>query len=605
MPPPPVSKKPLFPVTPDPVRSADYQIQPQTIIVIQPGSVNLRIGRASDAFPITVPHCIARRRPNPNDETPNDPMLLRPECTHADAGQQIRCGLSTIEELIQSRPTLSGGYRQSILPRQLMAFNSQVPHEKSESHDCTSWTDVDKKPPYVIGEEAMYIRPSDGYRLSWPMRRGHLNVHTGPGGTLTSVLSDIEAIWGYVLQDHMEIPRKDLKHYRAVLLIADVYVHKHVKALVDLLLDTLGFGAVIVHQESVCATYGSGITVACVVDVGDQKTSVSCVEDGLSHRASRITMEYGGSDVSRLFHSLLARCGVALPQVKLSSPGDVVQLQALKETQCHLDQDQSGITQHSLEIHKPDKIKYKYCVKLGDEPILAPMALFRPMAFGLLGSHLIHTQARNEGDADDPYDDDYLKRTQRHTWAGRVAGSKKDDPDMSRDASEQNLSQLDDLANEGMDDDSNDVPDVLNTTENIKSSRKADDEEDEEMDDESDLHLMGVDEAIIHSIEKCDSEELRRKMYSCILVVGGGLQFEGAMTWLQYQVWQTMPPQTRLQLETMDIITKPKDMDSSLTSWKGGAILACLDSTQELWIWQKEWRQFSVRMLRERAPFIW
>ena len=43
------------------------------------------------------------------------------------------------------------------------------------------------------------------------MRRGHLNVHPGPGGTLTSVLSDIEAIWGYALQDHMEIPRKDLK----------------------------------------------------------------------------------------------------------------------------------------------------------------------------------------------------------------------------------------------------------------------------------------------------------------------------------------------------------------------------------------------------------
>ena len=39
--------------------------------------------------------------------------------------------------------------------------------------------------------------------------------------------------------------------------------------------------------------------------------------------------------------------------------------------------------------------------------------------------------------------------------------------------------------------------------ETIKSSRKAEDEEDEEMDDESDLQLMGVDEAIIHSIEKC------------------------------------------------------------------------------------------------------
>lgn len=48
-------------------------------------------------------------------------------------------------------------------------------------------------------------------------------------------------------------------------------------------------------------------------------------------------MEYGGSDVSRLFHSLLARCGVALPELNLTYPADVIQLQALKETCCHLD----------------------------------------------------------------------------------------------------------------------------------------------------------------------------------------------------------------------------------------------------------------------------
>lgn len=55
-----------------------------------------------------------------------------------------------------------------------------------------------------------------------------------------------------------------------------------------------------------------------------------------------------------------------------------------------------------------------------------------------------------------------------------------------------------------------------------------------------------------------DSEDLRKKLFSSILLVGGGLQFEGAMTWLQYQVWQSMPASTRQQLETMDIITKPK-----------------------------------------------
>lgn len=597
------SKKALFPVTPDPIVE-HHPVQAQTIIVIQPGSVNLRIGRASDAVPITVPHCIARRCPNSVKLLQDDYMLLRPECNHSEAGQQIRAGLSSIQELLLSRPTSAGEYRQVTQPRQLMHFNSQVSSEVSDSNDTPTWTDCSKRPPYFVGEEALYIPSSEPYHLSWPMRRGRLNEHSGPGGSLTSILSNIEIIWGHVLQEHLEIPLKDLKHYRAVLLIPDVYMHRQVKGLVNMLLNSLGFGAVIVHQESVCATYGSGITVACVVDVGDQKTSVSCVEDGLSHRASRFTMEYGGSDVSRLFHSLLARCGVSLSELNLARPPDVVQMQGLKETSCHLNQDQHGVSQQTLEIHQVGGTVIRYKMRLGDECILAPMALFRPHALGLQGTSLIRLQTRAEPDGDDPHDEDYLRQTQRQSWAGRIAGSKKDNADsMGRESSEQNLSNLDDPS-AAMDDDSNDVPEIMPSTD-IKIMRRPEDEEEDEINDETDLDLMGVDEAIIHSIEKCDSEDLRRRLYSCILVVGGGLQFDGAMSWLQHQVTQAIPSNMRAQLDSMDIITKPKDMDSSLTSWKGGAILACLDSTQELWIRQQEWRQFSVRLLRERAPFNW
>ena len=39
-----------------------------------------------------------------------------------------------------------------------------------------------------------------------------------------------------------------------------------------------------------CATFGTGVGSACVVDVGDQKTSISCVEDGLSQPATRLVM---------------------------------------------------------------------------------------------------------------------------------------------------------------------------------------------------------------------------------------------------------------------------------------------------------------------------
>ena len=51
---------------------------------------------------------------------------------------------------------------------------------------------------------------------------------------------------------------------------------------------------------------------------------------------------------------------------------------------------------------------------------------------------------------------------------------------------------------------------------------------------------------------------MKKRMYSCILVVGGGLLFPAADSWLQYLVWTRMPGAFRLQLETQDVITSPK-----------------------------------------------
>ncbi len=53
------------------------------------------------------------------------------------------------------------------------------------------------------------------------------------------------------------------------------------------------------------------------------------------------------------------------------------------------------------------------------------------------------------------------------------------------------------------------------------------------------------------------------------------------------------------------VIIPAQDLDSRVVAWKGGAVLACLDTTQELWIHQREWQRFGVRMLRERAGFVW
>ena len=59
--------------------------------------------------------------------------------------------------------------------------------------------------------QALLVEPNKEYNVHWPIRRGRLNVHEGPCGTLTSVLSDLELIWGYAIQNMLDIPLKDLK----------------------------------------------------------------------------------------------------------------------------------------------------------------------------------------------------------------------------------------------------------------------------------------------------------------------------------------------------------------------------------------------------------
>ena len=50
---------------------------------------------------------------------------------------------------------------------------------------------------------------------------------------------------------------------------------------------------------------------------------------------------------------------------------------------------------------------------MGDELVLAPLSLFFPDMFGMVGPGLTRVQQRNDGDPADPHDDFYLKQVQR------------------------------------------------------------------------------------------------------------------------------------------------------------------------------------------------
>ncbi len=57
---------------------------------------------------------------------------------------------------------------------------------------------------------------------------------------------------------------------------------------ITMLLRYMEFRRVFIAQESVCVSFGAGISVACIVDIGAQTSTITCVEDGMCIPDSRL-----------------------------------------------------------------------------------------------------------------------------------------------------------------------------------------------------------------------------------------------------------------------------------------------------------------------------
>ncbi|CAG2182414.1 unnamed protein product, partial [Oppiella nova] len=186
------------------------------------------------------------------------------------------------------------------------------------------------------------------------------------------------------------------------------------KYLVDMLLNGLGFNSCILIPEAVCATFGAGLSSACVVDVGHEKTSICCIEDGFGSRNTRLTLDYGGSDITQLFHHLLKQ--KAFPyDCKADTRIGALFLEELKQKLCHLNLDVCGHQEKHFRVTVPEEPVLDYTILVGEECLLAPLALFHPELFALtmsLGKRM-RILGRNDGHSEDPFDENYLIQTKR------------------------------------------------------------------------------------------------------------------------------------------------------------------------------------------------
>ncbi|XP_043236249.1 actin-related protein 8-like [Amphibalanus amphitrite] len=544
--------------------SAETSVISDRILVIEPGSYFLRIGRATDVNPAVLPHVIARRR-KPGGLAYQDPVLPPDVKLTRQQTMELEETRLSVSHTLQSCLKSDGSARFAAPPQMVASFNKNSQPVKTEDR-VPEWTPGGAD--YVVGDQALTLDPSGPYNIHFPVRRGRLNVHPGPGGSLTAVMADLYTIWLHCIERLLGIQRAALETYRAVLIIPCVYNRAAVKAMVELLVNGLGFASFFLIQDHVAAAFGSGVPSACVVDVGDQKTSVSCVEDGMSIRETRIHLDYGGSDVTQVFYWLLRRSAFPYKQCSPASRLDALLLHKLKETYCHVDLDTCGPQEHTFRVSKPHHPSLQYTLQLGDECIIAPLSYFNASLFQLTGPKQSWLYDPYRGDSDDPLDTGYLRET----------GRKRETADTASESVDQ--SQLDDEV------------DALepSQSQDSKGQIKID-------------KLLSLDQAILHSVDQCGSDELKRKFYSCVIVVGGGAKFTGFATWLRSRLSLQIPYQFRP--EHMEVVTEPREQDPEVVGWKGACIMSCMESAGELWIRPAEWRTHGVRTLREKAAFYW
>lgn len=143
--------------------------------------------------------------------------------------------------------------------------------------------------------------------------------------------------------------------------------------LVGMLLKSMQFKGVMVQQESVCASFGAGVSAACVVDIGAEVTKIACVEDGVCIPNSRAMLKYGGDDITRCFSALVKRTGFPYEELDLAQSYDWKLMEDLKEKWCTMDEADLTVQVYSFFVRKPDHPTEKYQVKVYDEVALSPM----------------------------------------------------------------------------------------------------------------------------------------------------------------------------------------------------------------------------------------
>ena len=599
------------------------------VIVIHPGSQNLRIGLASDALPKTVPMVIARKwRMSDSEEAEDTPSPKRRRLNnggHMEPEQMFGEEFSGLyAKMCAELKVHMRANKRRVLPNSkelIVNYNKRTPPETISEHNDPlhiEWTEIpadpEHAPGYFTGKEALRIpeKSNPRYKLFWPLQRGW--YHESQYREKKDLYDDIATIIEEAIKSQLNLQRKrDWTQYGCVFIVPDLYERHYVSQSLEMLMRSLGFYKVCFIQESLAATFGAGYSVSCVVDVGAQKTSVCCIEEGMCVENSRINLKYGGADVTETFIRMMLYDHFPYNEINLNRRYDFLLAEELKIKFCTLNE--SDISPQLFEFHlrASGQDTRKYTFKTYDEVLLAPQGYFQPTIFDhsekLSGRRRLLDQSYDiyEGGPNDPV-------SSAQSTIISVVG-----PSLSMNG-EPSVEPVDGLNQTVFAKPASNLLQKVNDTDRIPSSSAGSPMPDEDdtplpVDDNNTgtsilatsirddvLPVISLDDAILTSIDHGGRGDDRRAkdFLMSIMVIGGGAQIPGFNNYLEERLKERRPGYKEI---TVGI--PPRELDPQGVIWKGGNVFGKLRGTNDSWIGRIEYDRLGARVLAYKCMWAW
>ncbi|KAI0064006.1 actin-like ATPase domain-containing protein [Artomyces pyxidatus] len=632
------------------------------VIVIHPGSRFLRIGRASDMTPASIPNVIARKTqpPAPSPifvESITRPRKSRPkpvpssseedeQATPAPSDDPFDDKISVIQVSLRDRMRFYKLYVTPGASTKATSFNEQFkPEIIAEENDPfrIQWIQEPTEDPYLVGENALRLADPAalGYVVRWPILGTKFNTRDYPSNQL--IIDDIEAIIRTTLQDKFDIQSNMYKDYSVILVIPDFYDRPYVRDMVQLLLMRMGFKQLCAQQESLAATYGAGISSACVVDIGATTTSIACVDEGMVIPDTRMYLNMGGDSITEFLYVLLERICFPYRDIDLARSYDWSVIEDLKARLCTLAEGDVNLNLYDFVVRQPGQPTAKYGLRAYDEIILAPMCLFEPRVIDF-DRRRIGTRAYQHPDVSDEISDhrehrDPLPADQytqamiistQHLFAPpetavpalpletqelpasgaqtpSATGKQEGSPPTASDAPPEGSGAASVESGASVEPKAATPP--MDVDGEVAVKVQAPDEPDAVPAPRFDLDIafeaskLPMDVAIFNSTRAAGGDDRIRKYLQAVLVVGGTALVPGMAHALESRLQAIATPLVA-NMDKVQIIPPPKDVDPRVLVWKGAAVLGKMDGVADLWLTAADWDLLGMRGLRERCFYL-